>query len=105
GYRDPPIVTIAMGKAKARADRHLSADDAVTAEEVLLATEHVHRTALAVRIAAAPAGQLGHHALRVHAAGQHMAVIAVGGDDRVALLQRGLHADDHRFLSDIEMTK
>src|SRR5437763_817711 len=105
GHRDPPVVAVAMSKAETGTDRYLSPDDAVSAEEILLAAEHVHRAALAVRIAAAPAGQLGHHTLRVHAAGQHMAVIAVGGDDRVALLQRGLHADDYRLLSDIEMTK
>ena len=34
-----------------------------------------------------------------------MAVIAIGGDDRVALLERRLHADDHRFLADIEVAE
>ena len=94
-----------MGKAKAGADRHLGADDAVAAEEVLLAAEHVHRAALAVRIAAAAPGQFGHDPLRVHAAGQHVAVVAIGGDDRVALLERRLHADDDRLLADIEMAE
>ena len=94
-----------MGKGEAGADRHLRADDAVAAEEILLAAEHVHRAALAVRIAAAAPGQLGHHALGVHAAGQHVAVVAIGGDDRVALLERRLHADDDRLLPDIEVAE
>ena len=41
----------------------------------------------------------------IHAAGQHMAVIAVGGDDRVALLERRLDADDDGFLADIEVAE
>ena len=54
---------------------------------------------------AAPAGQLRHHTLRVHARCQHVAVIAIGGDDAVAVFQGGLNADDHRFLSDIEVAE
>ena len=77
----------------------------MAAEELLLAAEHVHRAALAPGIAAAPPGQLGHDALGVHAGGQHMAVIAIGGDDLIALLKRHLHADDDRFLADIEMAE
>src|SRR5438045_8734195 len=94
-----------MSEGEPRPDRHLRADDAVAAEEVLLRAEHVHRAALAVRIAAAAPGQFGHDALRVHPAGQHMAVIAVGSDDRVTLLERGLHTDDDRLLADIEVAE
>ena len=47
----------------------------------------MHRAALALGIAAAAAGQFRHHALGVHAAGQHVAVVAVAGDDLVALLR------------------
>jgi hypothetical protein len=55
-------------------------------------------------IAAAAPGQLGHHAVRVHAAGQHVAVVAI------AVMtwspsQRGLHADHDRFLADIEVAE
>ena len=56
------------------------------------------------RAADAP-GQLGHDAFRVHAAGQHMAVVAITGDDLVAILQAGLHAGDDGFLSDIEVAE
>ncbi len=34
-----------------------------------------------------------------------MAVIAIGRDDLIALLDRRLHADDDRLLTDIEMAK
>ena len=32
-------------------------------------------------------------------------MVAIGGDDLVALLQRHLHADDHRFLADIKVAE
>jgi len=51
------------------------------------------------------AGQLGHDALGVHAAGEHMAVVAVAGDHLVAFLQRHLHADHHGLLADIEVAE
>jgi hypothetical protein len=40
----------------------------------------------------------------VHAAGEHVAVVAVGGDDRV-LFDRRLHADDHRLLADVQVAE
>ena len=50
-------------------------------------------------------GQFGHHALGFHAAGQHVAVVAVSGYDLIALLQGHLHADHDGFLADIEMAE
>src|SRR5215213_10276140 len=94
-----------MGESETGADRHLRSDDAVPTVEILLTAEHVHRAALAMRITAASSGQLRHDPFRVHAAGQHMAVVAVGGDDRVAFLERRLHPDDDRLLPDIEMAE
>ena len=73
--------------------------------EILLHREHVHRAALALGIAMAASGEFGHHALGVHARGEHVAVIAIGGDDLVARLDRHLHADDDRLLADIEMAE
>ena len=94
-----------MGKRKAAANRHLCADDAVTAEEILLAAEHVHRAALAARIATLAAGQFRHHPVGIHAASQHMAVVAIGGHDRVALFADRMQADNYSFLTDIEMAE
>ncbi len=34
-----------------------------------------------------------------------MAVVAIAGDDRVALLQRHLHADHHGLLADVEVAE
>ena len=65
----------------------------------------MHRAALAAGIAARAPGQLGHHPLGIHAAGQHVAVVAVGGDPLVAVLGRGLQPDHHRLLADVEMAE
>ncbi len=105
GGADAAVVAVVVGEGEAGADAHLGADDAVPAEEVLFAREHVHRAALAVRVAVAPAGEFGHHPLGVHADGEHMAVVAIAGDDLIALLKRKLHAGDHRLLADIEVAE
>ena len=65
----------------------------------------MHRAALAARIAALPAGQFRHDTFGVHAAGQHVAVIAIGGDHLVAVHHRHFHADNNGFLSDIQMAE
>src|SRR5215469_8852835 len=101
--RDLPVFAIAMGKGEPGSYRHLRTDDTVAAKKVLLPAEHMHRAALAVRIAAATPGQLGHDTFRIHAAGQHMSVITVGRDDRVAFSECGLHTDDDRLLPDVKV--
>ena len=50
-------------------------------------------------------GELGHYALGLHAAGQHVPVVTVSCYDLIALFQGHLHANDDRFLADIEMAK
>ena len=105
GGADLAIVAIGIGEGQTGADGHLGADDAVAAIERLLGGEHVHGAALAARITALAAGQLGHHALGVHVLGQHVAVVAVAGDDLVAVLQRHLDAGDDCFLTDIEVAE
>src|SRR5262249_53152782 len=44
-------------------------------------------------------------AVGVHAGGKHMTVIAIAGDDLIALLEGHLHADHHRLLADVEMAE
>ncbi len=51
------------------------------------------------------AGEFRHHALGVHAAGEHVAVVAIAGDHLVAGFQRHLHADHHGLLADIEVAE
>jgi hypothetical protein len=94
-----------IGEGDAGAERRRGADDAVAAVELLLHGEHVHGAALPLGVAVAAAGQLGHDVFRVHAAAQHVAVIAIGGDHLVAVLDHRAHAGDDGFLAYIEMAE
>jgi hypothetical protein len=53
---DLAILGVFMSEGQTGTDRNLRADDAMAAEELLLAAEHVHRSALALGITPAPAG-------------------------------------------------
>jgi hypothetical protein len=78
-------------EGKAGAEAHLSADDAVPAVEFMLDAEHVHRAALALGDAGGAAGQLGHDHLGIDAVGEHVAMVAIAGDNAVlARVQRRL---------------
>src|ERR1700674_4392328 len=105
GLAHAAVLAVAVRECDAGAERHLGSDDAVSTEEVLLDGEHMHRTALAFGVARTATGKLGHDALRIHAAGEHMAVVAVGGDHLIAVLGGELHADDDGFLTDVEVAE
>ena len=105
GQRDVAALAVFEREADAGAERNLGGDDAVAAVEVPLRREHVHRAALAPRVAPRAPGELGHDAARVHAADQHVGVIAVAGDDRVVRRDGRLHAPHHRLLTDVEMAE
>src|SRR5262249_44257311 len=77
-------VSIAVGKGYADPERNIGADNAVSTVEALLFGEHVHRAALALRVAVGAAGELRHDPLGIHAARQHVTVVAVGGDHLIA---------------------
>ncbi len=105
GEADVLVVPVLVGEGEPGTQRHVGADDAVPAIELLLLREHVHRAALALGVAALAAGQLGHHALGVHAAGEHVPVVAVSRDALIALDRRRLQPDDHGLLADIEVAE
>src|SRR5215472_3545029 len=77
GDRDLAVAAIMMSEREPGSDWDLGADDAMAAKEILFPAEHVHRTALTARVAAPAPGQLSHDALRVHAARQHVAMVAI----------------------------
>jgi hypothetical protein len=99
------VAAVLVGEAEAGADRHLGADDPVAAEKAGGDVEHVHRAALAMGRTARTAGQLGHDFFRIHAGGQHVAVVAIAGDDLVAVALDGFHADRDGLLADVEMAE
>src|SRR5690606_35118754 len=92
------VVAIAIRECEACAERNLRTDDTMTAVEVLLFGEHVHGAALALGKAAATSGQFSHHAARAHARCKHMTMIAIGGDNLIALPQPHPHAPHHALL-------
>ena len=81
----------------------VAAHDAVAAEVAARDVVEVHAAALAAADAGGLAAQLGHERARVGAAGQGVAVVAVGGDEVVVGPQQAHGADAHRFLADVEV--
>src|SRR5438552_12192710 len=90
-------------EAHAGGDRQVGADDGVTAEEVVLLVEQVHRAALALAEPVDAAEQLGHHATRVGALDETVAVLAVGRDRVVVAPEHRGGAGGHRLLADREV--
>src|SRR5689334_24183481 len=62
---DAVIAAIPVAECKPCPKAYLRADDAMSAKEVLLFAEHVHRATLAVRVASRPPSQLRHDAARI----------------------------------------
>ena len=106
GEAHAAVAAIFVLEREAGAERHLRADDAVAAVEAMLDAEHVHRSALALGNAGVAAGQLGHDHLGVDAVGEHVAMVAIAGDDAVlADRHRRLQPDRDRFLADVEVAE
>src|SRR5206468_9708065 len=91
---------VLRGERGPRRDRYVTADDAVTAEEVRRLVEQVHRPAEPLHEAGLLAVQLGHDRPRRDTLRIRVAVLAIGRDDVVLLLERGDRADAHRLLAD-----
>ena len=99
------IALVFVGKGDTGPEGDVRAHNAVATVEFFLFREHMHGATLATGIPAFAARQLGHHAVWIHPAGQHMPVVAIGGDAAVAVLGRGLKPDNHGFLPDIKVTE
>ena len=83
--------------------RRAASDDAVRAEHALGQVGDVHRPTLAAARPGGLAEDLGHHALDVDALGDAVAVPAVGGGDRVAVVEVGAHAGGRGLLAGVEV--
>src|SRR3546814_7989334 len=95
GDADAAVIIVLVRKAKARAERHLRADDAMAAVEFMLDAEHVHRTALAAGDARFPAGQFRHDDIGIDAIGQHVAMVAIAGDEAVLARLKRRRSEEH----------
>src|SRR5690606_1493410 len=99
---DIVVAAVLVGKCEPCAERDVGAHNAVSTVEIPLYGAHVHRAALALRVTAPATRQLGHDTLGIHAASQHVAMVAVGRDDLISLVGTHLQADDDRLLANVE---
>src|SRR5690606_15607183 len=83
----------------------LAADDAVAAPVITRRVEIVHRAALALGATRDLAIELGHQRLGVHADGDGVTVIAIGGDHVIVFTHERTAADGDGFLTDVEVEK
>ena len=97
---DRVFALVLGGERQPRGDRQVAADDPVAAHEAVLGVEDVHRAAAAAAGAVDPAEELRHHPLGLGAAGDRVAVGAVGADQVVLLAHHRGGADDRRLLAD-----
>ena len=97
---DRVLAEVVGGEAEAGGERQVAADDPVAAHEPPLPVEDVHRAAAPARGPVDAPEELRHHVLGVGAAGDRVAVGAVGADQVVVRLHHRGRADDRRLLAD-----
>src|SRR6185312_8449919 len=95
------LVLDTVGEAGAEGD--LAADDAVAAPVILVGREIVHRATLALGATGDLAVVLGHEGAGVHADGDGVTMVAVGGYDVVVGTHQGAATDGDGLLADVEM--
>ncbi len=99
------MLTIAVGEGQAGAERTWAPTMPWPPKKPSSTENMCIEPPLPRGVAGGAAGQFGHHRVGVHAGGQHVAVVAVAGDDLVALLEDGLHPHGDRFLADVEVAE
>src|SRR5262249_44379444 len=87
----------------ARGNRHVAANDGVTAHEAFFHFKEVHRSTTALRAACRLAEQLGHRSLHIPDSHQIMSMLTVRGQNVVSGLDRRDRTDRDRLLTDIEV--
>ena len=98
-------LVILLGEGNPGREGGLSPDDAVAAVKMLFLAEKVHRAALAAGATGDFAEKFGHTLPGAHSPGEGVAMIPVGGDDRIILVERGDGTDGNGLLADIEVAK
>src|ERR1700720_983846 len=92
-------------EGEAQAERRLAADDPMTTPVILVRGEEMHRAPLAFGAPCGLAEELRHTGFHVHANGQGVSVVAVGGDDVVIVPQKRDRADSDSLLARVKMEK
>ena len=101
--RDDVLAAHVVGERKPDRERQPAADDGIAAVEIGGAVEQMHGAAAPAAASLLLAVHLGERRRHRHAAHQRMAMLAVGRDDPVALLEHRDDADGDRLLAVIEM--
>ena len=102
-YGNAVFVLVLAGERESGGDRHLSANDGVSAHKVLFQVEQVHGAALAAAAAGRLAAEFGHGDFGGHALCEGVSVVAVVADDVVVGAQGGYCADGDGFFADVQM--
>ena len=104
-HREDHVVgaLVVRGEGDAGRERKRAAHDSVAAEEALVPVEQVHGAPAAAGAAVDAAEQLGHDGVRMRAARERLAMLAVGGHEVVRVAERLGGADDGGLLADAEV--
>ena len=103
GTETEPSRALLAGIAGAHADPDAAADDAGSRDEAEVGLAQVDGAAAPAEQSRGAAEDLRHGAAGVGAARQHVPVVAMGGGELVAPVERRHHGDAGRLLADIEM--
>ena len=97
------VALIFYAVSEAHSEGDLAADDAVAAPVIALGRKEMHRAAFAFGATGDFAVELGHEGLGVHADGDGVTVVAVGGDDVVMFAHERTATDGDGLLAVIKM--
>ena len=99
------IAVVFVGEGKARTKGNLRCNNAVSAVEMFLFREHVHRAAFTAAVAALATSKFSHDTFWIHTTGQHVAVITIRCDALVAFFCSRFQANNNGFLANVEVAK
>ncbi len=85
--RHPVLALHLVGKRNADGERQSARHDGIAAIEAMLGIEQMHRAAASPAAALDLAIHLGHDVPHRHAAGERMAMLAIGGDQGVVRVE------------------
>src|SRR5262249_46030928 len=102
---DLGLFLVGNGEAEPDRERQAAADDRIAAHEAQVRIEQMHRAPAAVRDAALLAEQLSHHLACRRALGEAMAMLAIGRDHVILVVEGEDRTDRDRFLAGVEMAE
>ena len=89
--------------SEAEAEGGLAGDDTMSAPEVFVGCDEVHRSAFALGATGGFSVKFGHALVHVHADGESVGVTTIGGDHVIVRPHERGGADGDRFLANVEV--